>query len=123
MGLPPPPTKAEPGSYAWVDWNTKLTRYLNQGESVPWSIVDKAGSSLGDLQDTAHSHLSSVLGGGSYHLSNTQYTRVSSVISKAGFPTTSDIAAGQWAIYKDTSGGTVRLWANDGGVMKSVTLT
>ena len=43
--------------------------------------------------------------------------------TKAGLPTTSDIANGTWAVYKDTSGGTVRLWTNDNGTMKSVTLT
>lgn len=58
------------------------------------------------------------------------YNRVRNVINgiytvntKAGLPTTSDIAKGKWAVYKDTSGGTVRLWTNDNGTMKSVTLT
>jgi hypothetical protein len=43
--------------------------------------------------------------------------------TKAGTPTTSDIPDGYWMIYKDTSGGSIRLWVNDGGTMKSVTLT
>lgn len=43
--------------------------------------------------------------------------------SKAGSPTTADISSGNWAIYKNTTTGTLKLWANDGGVMKSVTLT
>ncbi len=43
--------------------------------------------------------------------------------SKAGDPTTSDIAAGFQAVYKNTSSGLLSLWANDGGVMKSVALT
>jgi hypothetical protein len=42
--------------------------------------------------------------------------------SKAGAPTTTDIPAGQSAIYKNTTLGTVSLWVNDGGTMKSVTL-
>jgi hypothetical protein len=42
--------------------------------------------------------------------------------TKAGVPTTSDITAGKWAIYKDTSGGTLKLYANDGGTIKSVAL-
>lgn len=45
------------------------------------------------------------------------------VNTKSGLPTTSDIAPSKWAVYKDTSGGTVRLWTNDNGTMKSVTLT
>jgi hypothetical protein len=43
--------------------------------------------------------------------------------TKAGTPTTSDIPAGFWMVYKDTSGGSIRIWANDGGTMKSITLT
>ncbi len=43
--------------------------------------------------------------------------------TKAGNPTTSDIAASTWAVYKNTSSGALSLWANDGGVMKSVALT
>lgn len=41
---------------------------------------------------------------------------------KAGAPTTADVRINQWAIYKNTSLGTVRLWANDNGTMKSVQL-
>lgn len=41
----------------------------------------------------------------------------------AGNPTTSNIASGQWALYKNTSSGVLSVWANDGGVMKSVALT
>lgn len=73
-----------------------------------------------------HNSLSSIQGGGAterYHLTLTQHNRATTVISKAGLPGTGDIAAGEWAVYKDTTGGTVRLWSNDGGVMKSVTLT
>lgn len=44
------------------------------------------------------------------------------VLSKAGAPTTTEIPAGKWEVYKDTTAGTVRLWTNDGGVMKSVQL-
>ena len=42
--------------------------------------------------------------------------------TKAGIPTTTDITAGKWAIYKDTSGGSIKLYANDGGTIKSVAL-
>lgn len=41
------------------------------------------------------------------------------VQQKAGDPTTSDIASNTWAVYKNTSTGDIKLWANDGGVMKS----
>lgn len=48
---------------------------------------------------------------------------LSDVQQKAGDPTTSDVAANTWAVYKNTSSGVLSLWANDGGVMKSVALT
>jgi len=47
----------------------------------------------------------------------------STVVSSATDPSNTNISAGEWAIYKNTSTGTVKLWTNDGGTMKSVTLT
>ncbi len=38
-------------------------------------------------------------------------------------PTALNIPAGMWGVWKNTSSGDVKLWANDGGSMKSVTLT
>lgn len=73
-----------------------------------------------------HNNLAGLQGGtaGQYfHLTQTQHTRVTSFISQSSDPTTSDIAAGQWALYKNTTSGQLRLWANDGGTLKSVQLT
>jgi hypothetical protein len=39
--------------------------------------------------------------------------------SKAGDPGTSDIADGYWGVWKNTSTGDIKLWANNGGVMES----
>jgi hypothetical protein len=50
-------------------------------------------------------------------------TELTTFFSKAGAPTATDIPAGTWAIYKDTTGGTLKIYANDGGTIKSVTLT
>jgi len=121
--LPPPPSRSDMGGFAYQSWFQSLHDFLTTAGSVAWVNIDFAGSSLTDLALRAHSQLQSVQGNGGFHLSATEQSRVAGVISKAGLPTTSDIAAGQWAVYKDTSGGSVRLWANDGGVMKSVTLT
>lgn len=122
-GLPPPPTRSEQGSFAWTAWYNELYTTLSTTGSVAWDLVNKAGSSIADLQDKAHSNLTSVLGNGSYHLNLTEQTRVAGFINKSSNPTTSDIASGQWALYKNTTSGEVRLWANDGGVMKSVLLS
>lgn len=143
-GLPPPPTRAADGSFAWTAWYNQLYTMLSTTGAVAWDLVNKAGSSIGDLQNKNHSLLTSILGTGSYHISAAEATNVTALPAaatiitianyasnnivdtafktKAGVPTTSDIAAGKWAIYKDTSGGTLKLYANDGGVIRSVAL-
>jgi len=40
----------------------------------------------------------------------------------AGEPTTSDIPAGQWGIFKNTNTNTIQLWANNSGTLVKVTL-
>ena len=42
--------------------------------------------------------------------------------SRSTDPTTSDIAAGSFSVWKNSTSGALKLWANDGGTMKSVTL-
>ena len=76
-GLPPPPTRADSGDFVWVAWYNQLNNYLSTGGSVAWSVINKAGSSLGDLQIKTHELLTSVQGGTSgehYHLTSTEYT-------------------------------------------------
>lgn len=58
-----------------------------------------------------------------YHLTQVQHNRATSMLSLSSNPTTSELSAGEWAIYKNTTSGTVSLWVNDGGTMKSVALT
>lgn len=43
--------------------------------------------------------------------------------SKAGVPTTSDVTAGMWAVWRDTSGATTKLYYNNAGTLQSVALT
>lgn len=38
-------------------------------------------------------------------------------------PGVTGVPSGSWAVWKNTTSGVTRLWVNDGGVMKSVTLT
>jgi hypothetical protein len=121
-GLPPPPTRADSGDFAWVAWYNSLYTLLSTTGAVDWSQINKAGSSIADLQNHNHNLLTSIDGHGTYHLSATEQARVAGVITKAGDPTTADIAAGTWAIYKNTTTGLVKLWTNDSGTMKSVAL-
>ncbi len=43
--------------------------------------------------------------------------------TKAGAATTSDLSSGRAGLFKNSTDGSVRLWINDGGTMKSVALT
>lgn len=73
-----------------------------------------------------HNNLSGLQGGTLgqyYHLTQTQHTRATSFISQTTDPTTTDIPVNEWALYKNTTSGLLKLWANDGGTLKSVTLT
>lgn len=45
------------------------------------------------------------------------------VTQKTTDPTTTDISKGMWGIYKNTTSGVLKLWVNDNGTMKSVTIT
>ena len=43
--------------------------------------------------------------------------------SQSTNPGTTGVPSGTWSVWKNTASGEVRLWANDGGVMKSVLLS
>lgn len=47
----------------------------------------------------------------------------STLIVKSGAPAVSDVPAGEFRVIKNTTGPTYSLVINDGGVLKSVTLT
>lgn len=125
--IPPSPVGVPMGSSTWNQWLETVRQIINSGAAgVLWANINFAGSNLTDLATRNHNNLQSIQGGtaGEYnHLTNTQLTRATSVISSASDPTTATIAASQWAIYKNTTSGLVKLWVNDGGTMKSVTLT
>jgi len=69
--LPPPPINvSDNNAYVWLEWFRKLRNYLTTSGSVPWALVDKAGSNLTDLATRNHSNLQGLLPGGTagYHL-------------------------------------------------------
>jgi len=73
-----------------------------------------------------HNDLASIQGGGAterYHLTAAQHGRATTMLSLVGDPTASEIAASEWAIYKNTTTGFVKLFVNDAGTLKSVLLT
>lgn len=78
-GLPPPPINDKPGSFTWLQWYQQLQRYISQSGSVPWSVVDKAGSNISDIQNRNHNNLQNIQGGTSgefYHLTSAQYAAI-----------------------------------------------
>lgn len=136
--LPPTPVGVPPGHSFWNDWYEKLRNLVNTGSiTVLWSNIDFTGSNITDIASRAHNNLQSLQGGaaGEYnHLTNAQVTKLNDIpaantlvvetfFSAAADPTATEIPAGQWALYKNTTSGDLKLWANDGGTLKSVLLT
>lgn len=78
-GLPPPPTNDNTGSFAWLEWFRQLRNYVNTVGSVPWSIINFAGSSISDIASRSHQNLQSLQGGTTgqyYHLTSAEHTAV-----------------------------------------------
>jgi len=76
---PPPPTKSEPGSFAWMDWYRSLYDFITTAGAISWSQINFAGSNLADLATRLHSSLQSILGTGAYHISATEATDVTNL--------------------------------------------
>jgi len=77
--LPPPPLRAETGSFQWLDWYNKLQSAITVPGSITWATIDKTGSSLADLQTRQHAQLTGIQGGTAgerYHLTLAEYGRV-----------------------------------------------
>jgi hypothetical protein len=74
MNLPPPPIReSNQTAFVWQTWYRKISEFLSSN-SLPWSFVNKTGSSLSDIETRPHSALQSILGSGAHHLSETQHT-------------------------------------------------
>jgi hypothetical protein len=74
--LPPPPINDSPGSFTWLEWYRQLRNYVSTSGSIPWSIINFAGSNITDIATRLHNSLQGLQGGTSgemYHLSQTQY--------------------------------------------------
>lgn len=78
-GLPPPPTRAASGDFAWTAWYNQLYSLLNTTGSIAWSMVDKSNSSIADLQHHEHDLLTSIDGTGTNHLSASENALVTSL--------------------------------------------
>ncbi len=75
--LPPPPVQDAQGSYAWLDWYRQLRNYISQTGSVPWSVIDFAGSNITSIASRSHQNLQALQGGTTgeyYHLTSAEYS-------------------------------------------------
>jgi len=123
--LPPSPNGSPPGSAFWNDWYEKLRKLVNDASNFKFTALNFVGSNLTSITTRNHNDLQNLQGGNTndrQHLTTSQLN-VFTIQSKAGPPTTTEITSGTWALYKDTSVNTIRLWANDGGTLKSILLT
>ena len=50
--LPPPPVNDQMGSFAWLEWYRQLRNYVATSGSVPWYIINFAGSNIIIYQGT-----------------------------------------------------------------------
>ena len=126
--LPPAPVNDPPSSYGWIDWYVKLVSFVNSQSNISWASINKAGSNLTDLVTRLHNDLQTVQGGAvgdRQHLTTAQLNAVGNLVTITSTvdPTTSDIASGNGKLWKNTTSGQLKLWANDGGTMKSVLLS
>jgi len=76
-GLPPPPINDAPGSFTWLEWYRQLRNYVSTSGSVPWYIINFAGSNITDIATRLHNTLQGLQGGTTgemYHLTAAQYS-------------------------------------------------
>jgi len=77
--LPPPPINDAPGSFTWLEWYRQLRSYVSTTGSVPWYIIDFAGSSITDIVSRDHGNLQGLQGGTAgehYHLTAAQIASI-----------------------------------------------
>lgn len=75
-GLPPPPVNDQMGSFTWLEWYRQLRNYVSTSGSVPWYIINFAGSNITDIASRSHNQMQSLQGGGAgemYHLTAAQH--------------------------------------------------
>lgn len=126
--LPPMPQGVPPGHQFWNLWTSQLRDIVNNlATSIRWINLDFSGSKIEDIASRDHNKLTSIQGGAVsdyQHVTTTQLGNIGNLVmnSKASDPTTGDISSGMSKLYKNTTTSTVKLWVNDGGTLKSVTL-
>jgi hypothetical protein len=115
QGLPPPPVNDQPGSFTWLEWYRQLRNYVSTSGSVPWYIINFAGSNITDIAARDHGNLQGLQGGTAdarYHLN----TADNIAVTTKEFPSfkVGDVVGGNYTDF-DTTGfitfnGTTTVW-------------
>ena len=82
-GLPPPPINDQPGSFTWLEWYRQLRNYISTNGSVPWYVINFAGSNITDIATRDHDQLQNLDGGTAgehYHLTLAEVTTTRTTI-------------------------------------------
>lgn len=88
--LPPPPVNDKPGSFVWLEWYRQLRNYVSTSGSVPWYIINFAGSNITDIALREHNNLQGLQGGAAgqmYHMTSDMHTAISNSTSGTWTPT------------------------------------
>jgi len=112
--LSQPPRKQEP---AFDRWTERLWKKITTAAGIAWSVIDKTGSNLTDIQTRNHNDLQTIQGGAAseyYHLNAADYAMVTSTGLSAGAytaPTVTDngdgtitLGSGDYCFYADANG-------------------
>lgn len=81
MPLPPPPINDKPGSFTWLEWYRQLRNYVSTSGSVPWYIINFAGSNITDIAQRNHANLQGLQGGTAgehFHFTQAQHSNLNS---------------------------------------------
>ncbi len=77
--LPPIPNNPITDTLVWRDWFFKVSQVLVQQASIAWTSIDFTGSNIINIQTRQHNALQALDGGGTYHLSQSQYNAVAAL--------------------------------------------
>jgi hypothetical protein len=114
-GLPPPPVNDKPGSFTWLEWYRQLRNYVSTSGSVPWYIINFAGSNITDIAQRDHNNLQGLQGGAAgqmYHINSDTNTRLANnsygemYANNAGTTVTISVVDTWYAFNSGFSGGT-----------------
>ena len=121
------PTTQDASNYerAFIRWNSNV---LEIGAEAAGTGTVRAVSVISNTGQTTDLYAGGVTSTPAIRTRGTSYSTVYVGLewvfsTQSADPTTSDIPSGRTRMVKNTTSGALKLWANDGGTLKSVTLS